>query len=249
MSSLKQKNKITRSNENLIILHIETSTNICSVALSKGEQLLALKESEEDKAHARLLSIFIKQVFEESKLKIEDINAISISMGPGSYTGLRIGVSTAKGLCYGLNIPLIAINTLELLSCSAINSPFIKNEIKYSDFLCPMIDARRMEVYTCLFNPLVNKIGNVSAEIIFENSFIKELENHRVFFFGNGADKCKNVINHKNAIFIDEIKPSAQSMIKRSLIKYKNKSFVNLPYFEPLYLKDFVPTISKKKFL
>lgn len=248
-SSLNQKNRRLNTKENPIILHIETSTNVCSVALSQGEQLLVLKESNEDKAHGRLLSVFIQEVFEEANLNITMLDAVSVSSGPGSYTGLRIGVSMCKGLCYGLNIPLISINTLEVLTHAARNESFVKAQIKETDLLCPLLDARRMEVYTCFFDTKTAIISEISAEIITEDSFRKNLESHRVFFFGNGMEKCKSLLNHENAIYVDNIVPSGQFMIRKSLEKYSNNLFEDVAYFEPLYLKDFVPTVSKKKIL
>ncbi len=224
-----------------LILNIETSTNTCSVALANNGELLGLKESTEDKSHASQLTIFIEEIFNKSKINIKDLDAVSISKGPGSYTGLRIGVSTAKGIAYGLGIKLISVNTLKSMSygTSSINSI-------NSNLYCPMIDARRMEVYTAIFNANNETIIETKAEIIDNNSFLDLLENNKILFFGNGANKCKDYISNKNAIYIDNFKMSSKHMIKLSEHKYNKNIFDDVAYFEPFYLKDFVATIPKK---
>ncbi len=230
-----------------LILNIDTSTTVCSVNLAHNGEIIAIRESREDKSHARLLTLLIEEVLEEAKLSVTQISAIAISMGPGSYTGLRIGVSTAKGLCYGADIPLIATSTLQSLAYQ-VSSDFILNgKATNKDWFCPMIDARRMEVYTAFYNSRNKAMTKISAEVIDIDSFASILNERKVFFFGNGSDKCKNIIKHKNAVFIDSIETSSKGMVKLSQTAFEEKKFENVAYFEPFYLKDFLATIPKKK--
>ena len=224
------------------ILHLETTTDVCSVALSKDDEVIALKESAEERNHAALLSLFIEEVLENQKIKTKDLSAVSVSEGPGSYTGLRIGVSTAKGIAYGLNIPLIAIPTLQAIAYSAL-----LNE-KNFDFIAPMIDARRMEVYTSLFDSQLNEKEPTRALIVEEDSFQNILNEKRVLFLGTGAEKCKEIIKGKNAIFSEKTNISASNMVKLAYKKYQTRDFVDTAYFEPFYLKEFVAIKSKKSF-
>lgn len=228
-----------------LILNLETATTVCSVSLSKDGQLLAVKEQNGDYSHAENLTLFIEDVIQEADVKLSDVDAIAVSKGPGSYTGLRIGVSTAKGLCYSLNKPLIAISTLQHISLSV--SKESQSQISnLKSLFCPMLDARRMEVYCAMFDSLNNEIRHTTAEIIDEHSFSDLLNNNVIYFFGNGAAKCKNVLSaNKNAIFIDDIFPSAKNMISLSEQAFVNKEFEDVAYFEPFYLKDFVA--GKKK--
>ncbi|MDR0660638.1 MAG: tRNA (adenosine(37)-N6)-threonylcarbamoyltransferase complex dimerization subunit type 1 TsaB [Prevotellaceae bacterium] len=223
-----------------LILNIETGTEICSVALAKDGQLLALAESDKGMEHGKLLSPFIDKVLKEQGTTTNNLDAVAVSEGPGSYTGLRIGVATAKGICYGADKPLIAVNSLQSLAMLAIEQNIAV------DLLCPMIDARRMEVYTAFFDLNGNLTGKVSAQIIEENSYSELLENKRIAFFGNGAEKCKPLIQSANAIFLD-IKHSARGMMLLANKKLKINDFVDTAYFEPFYLKDFVATTSKKR--
>lgn len=225
-----------------VILNIETGTEVCSVALARGTQVLALAESSESMAHGKLLSLFIEKVLAESGVGMADIDAVAVGEGPGSYTGLRIGVSTAKGICYGLGKPLIAVSSLQALAASALRR---KPDV---DLLCAMIDARRMEVYTGVFDKHLSLIAPVTAEVVHEQSFADLLATHRIAFFGNGAEKCKSVLTSPNASFID-VKESAAGMVGLSLAKYRSQSFVDAAYFEPFYLKDFVVTTAKKKII
>lgn len=226
-----------------IILCIETGTEVCSVSISNDNQLLASRISAEPQAHAKLLGIFIDEVLKECNLTTADLSAVAISEGPGSYTGLRIGVSTAKGICYGANKPLIAVGSLEALTYGALQ------QISNPDALfCPMIDARRMEVYTALYDGSGNQQSEVEAMIIDEGSFAIELEKGPIYFFGNGAAKCASTITHPNAKFI-EVEPSAANMIPLALDRLMAQSFVDVAYYEPFYLKDFVVTKSKKNLL
>jgi len=233
-----------------LILHIETATDICSVAISNRERQLSLVESNQERSHATLLNTFIRQSLAEAGKEFKDLDAISISKGPGSYTGLRIGVSTAKGLAYALEIPLLASGTLDNMASGALSDPVIEELVILHGghlLLCPMLDARRMEVYTGFYTTKNSLFREVSADIIESDSYYKILESHPVCFFGNGADKCRTVLDHPNAIFIDGINPSATSMISPALKKYIQKQFEDVAYFEPFYLKDFIATVPKKK--
>lgn len=219
------------------ILNIETATKNCSVALAKDGKTIICKEiAEEGYSHAERLHVFVEEIIQEAKISFNDLSAIAVSQGPGSYTGLRIGVSAAKGLCYALDIPLISVDTLQVLALQVKSG---------KGLIIPMIDARRMEVYSAVFNSNFEKIRAVEAEIITENSFENLQEN--LCFVGDCAEKCQSVLNKENHIFIEEIKyPSAKEMSNLSFEKFKNTDFVDLAYFEPYYLKDFMFTTSKK---
>ena len=222
-----------------LILCLETSTKSCSVALGQNGKLLALKESLDEKhSHAENLTLYIQEVCKSAKVSLNDIEAIAVSKGPGSFTGLRIGVSTAKGLCYALNKPLIAINSLEAMAFGQISN--LKSQV--SSLFCPMIDAKRMEVYCAVCDNQQNEIKKTSAKIIDENSFSDLLQKNKMIFFGDGAEKCKSKITHSNAIFIDNVHPSAQFMIPIANNYFSKKRFEEVAYFEPFYLKDFVGT-------
>lgn len=188
----------------------------------------------------------MNEAIKQAGLKPADLDAVCVSKGPGSYTGLRIGVSAAKGLCYGLGIPLLSVGSLESMAHWATSS--FKQVLADVAFLCPMIDARRMEVYTQLFDASLNELQPVTAEIIDESSFSSVLEKGKVAFLGDGAAKCKEVINHPNAVFIDDFNPSAQGMIALAEQKFVEKQFEDVAYFEPYYLKDFVTGKPKKIF-
>lgn len=234
-----------------LILNIETSTEVCSVSLAGNGNLIGFRESSEGFNHSKLLSVFIEELFKEVNLNIKLLDAVAVSKGPGSYTGLRIGVSVAKGLCYGLEIPLISVCSLESMALYTAFNPEKYVPVKRSLPLlfCPMIDARRMEVYTALYNSEGKEIRPVTAEIIDENFLSELFNNHLIFFFGNGAEKCKSRINHKNAIFAGPTETSAQFMQAISEEKYKKQEFEDVAYFEPFYLKNFVATIPKDKIL
>lgn len=222
------------------LLHIETSTTVCSVAISKNEKLISHLEINNGYTHAENLSIFINRCLHDACIATNQLEAIVVSMGPGSYTGLRIGVATAKGLCYALNIPLIAINSLQALAYS------VSQEIKdHNAFYIPMIDARRMEVYASVFDSKNNTIKSTEAIIIDEKSFENELSN-KTYFFGDGSEKCKDVITKENAFFLAHKYPSALSLIHLGYQKFLKKEFENVAYFEPYYLKDFIATTPKK---
>ncbi|MDE5422938.1 tRNA (adenosine(37)-N6)-threonylcarbamoyltransferase complex dimerization subunit type 1 TsaB [Ancylomarina sp. DW003] len=231
-----------------LILNIETSTAVCSVSLGKDGRLLAYKENKEGMNHATHLTVFIDSILKENKLSTSDLDAIAVSMGPGSYTGLRIGVSTAKGICYGSNLPLIAVSTLQ-----AMTAPLLKNEAILSQLgdpeasvFCPMIDARRMEVYTAFYSYKNEEIREVAAEIIDEESFASDLEKSEIVFFGDGSAKCQSSLQSQNAIFVSDVTPTATGMVELSEAKFETEMFEDVAYFEPFYLKDFVATTPKK---
>lgn len=228
---------MTNRSQLMTTLCLETSTKSCSVALGKNGKVIALKESIDEKySHSENLTVFIQEVCTQAKIALKDIDAVAVSKGPGSFTGLRIGVSTAKGLCYALNKPLIAINSLESMATSCISPQVLA---------CPMIDAKRMEVYCAVYDENMNEIKKTAAEIIDENSFGDLLTEHKILFFGNGAEKCKTQIRHRNAIFLDNINPSAQFMIPIAEKYFLENKFEDVAYFEPFYLKDFVNGIAK----
>jgi len=224
-----------------IILHIETSTNVCSVALSKNGACLFSKSNAEGMNHAALLSVFIAEALEVLKSTDEKPDAVAVSSGPGSYTGLRIGVSTAKGLCYGYGIPLIEVSTLEVLTAQALQ---LTNDAKA--LYCPMIDARRMEVYAAFYNAQGEIKREISADIIDADSYAEILTGQPVYFFGNGAEKCKTTLSHPNARFIDNLVPLAENMILFAEKAFSENKFVDVAYFEPFYLKEFQTTTPKK---
>jgi tRNA threonylcarbamoyladenosine biosynthesis protein TsaB len=233
-----------------LILHIETATDICSVSVSEKDQLLSLAESGPERSHATLLNSYIRQVCSESGKVPGELDAVSVSKGPGSYTGLRIGVSTAKGLAYALEIPLLATGTLDHMAYGAVERQEISSIIrKYGDqvLLCPMIDARRMEVYTALYTPDGTMTGDVSAVIVDRDSYRELLRGHHICFFGNGAEKCREVLDHSNAHFIEGIRPSAAHMVIPAFNRYRERKFEDVAYFEPFYLKEFVATKPRKK--
>lgn len=215
------------------ILNIETATKNCSVSLARNGQTIICKEiAELGYSHAEKLHVFIAEITKESGISMSDLKAVAVSQGPGSYTGLRIGVSAAKGLCYALEIPLIAIDTLTSLA----------SQVNQNDgLIVPMIDARRMEVYSAIFNSNKEMIGEVRAEILTEASFLNQTET--IYFIGDCNEKAKSVLTKSNFIFLDEIVfPSANEMSALSYHKFQNNDFVDVAYFEPYYLKDFMFT-------
>ena len=215
-----------------LILSIETSTTNCSVSLSKNGKLLVVKEDyDKNYSHAERLHVYINDVLKYAKVSAKDIDAVAISKGPGSYTGLRIGVSAAKGLCYALDIPLISIPTLESLAHQVTTN---------NGVIVSMLDARRLEVYSAVFDSNYQQIRETIAEILNEDSFSKYLQNGDVYFIGNGVEKTKRLISHQNAIYIDDKLPSAKELGNIAFNKYKISDFEDVAYFEPYYLKDFV---------
>lgn len=219
-------------------LAIETATPICSVALIEDDKLISLRESNEVNAHSKVLTVFIQEILNEFKMDVKDLDAVVVSKGPGSYTGLRIGVSSAKGLCYSGDVPLISINTLQSMAYGVILNKDIK--ISESALLCPMIDARRMEVYSSFYDAKGIKVRETKAKIIDEHSFMDYLEKGEVLFFGDGAEKCKEMITHPNAQFIEDFNVSAAHMAFQINNKFQQQQFEDVAYFEPFYLKDFI---------
>lgn len=220
------------------ILSIETATTNCSVSLSKEGKTLFLKEdNSKNYSHAESLHVFIDAVLKEAGITSKALDAIAISKGPGSYTGLRIGVSAAKGLCFALDKPLISVPTLEALA----------HQVDCNDgVIVPMLDARRLEVYAAIFNSNYKEIRETEAQILDENAFVEYLDKGNVYFVGNGVEKTKAIINHPNAVFIEDKLPSASEMSMLAYNKYKISDFEDVAYFEPYYLKDFVALKSNK---
>lgn len=224
------------------ILQIETATQVCSVAISQNGKTIALKELMASNIHASSLTLFIKEVMDMSGLQFSDLDAIAVSKGPGSYTGLRIGVSTAKGLCFALDRPLIGIETLKMMA-----EGFTEQHPAYTGLVCSMIDARRMEVFTAVYDKDLKYVTPVTAKIIDAQSFENELSLNKITFIGDGALKCKDVLLHENALFSDLNFNSAAHMSRLASEAYLSVQFEDVAYFEPFYLKDFVLTTPKKK--
>lgn len=232
-----------------LILCIETGTDICSVALARDGELLSLLESNEGKQHAQNLAVYVEEILRENDIEVEELDAIAVGKGPGSYTGLRIGVSLAKGLCYAASKPLIAVNSLESMVYVAeedFEAGIVDIDDLDSAVLCPMIDARRMEVYCQLFNAKAEPLTDVQAHIITPDSFVEERAKGSLVIFGNGSEKCKNVLKEGEVHYI-EVVPSARGLIKPAFDKFLKADFEDVAYFEPFYLKDFVATTSSKK--
>ena len=245
-----------------MILCLETSTAVCSVALVDNSNVIALRESLDGQNHAEKITIFIDEVMKEANISYNELEAIAVSKGPGSYTGLRIGVSTAKGLCYAMEKPLIAIDTLAAMTKGFLDNNFDNNtnitssslslslssSLSSSSIFCPMIDARRMEVYSAFFTGDMKKISETEALIIDESSFSDLKLNHHLYLFGDGADKLVSLFeNEENITVIEKFHCSAAYMARLAEEAFKNNDFVDTAYFEPFYLKDFVPGIPKVK--
>jgi tRNA threonylcarbamoyladenosine biosynthesis protein TsaB len=232
-----------------LILAIETGTDICAVALVRDGELVALRESEEERNHAKKIGVFVDELLRECGVAADELDAVAVSKGPGSYTGLRIGVSFAKGLCYGLNIPLIAVGSLDALAEVAIedNEAGILDVENWDEaVLCPMVDARRMEVYTRLFDTSGKALSEVSAEVVTEETFADVRREKQLIIFGNGAAKCREVM--PDATYIS-ITPSARGLARLAQQRLSAGQTEDIAYFEPFYLKDFIVIPSKKKLL
>ena len=232
-----------------VILNIETATPLCSVALSVNGSVVSQRETSEDRSHASKLTVFIKEVLAEKGIGVSDLDAVAVGKGPGSYTGLRIGVSTAKGLCFGANLPLIAMNTLKIIFNQLVAFPeeMVQSLLdKPGTLFCPMIDARRMEVFTCLFNSRGDEMESVSARIIEQDTYRAWLSGHNIVFFGSGMDKCRNILAGEHAFFVPDVYPHAASLALLAEQKFSLQEFENVAYFEPFYLKDFIATTPKK---
>lgn len=221
------------------ILNIETSTSVCSVAISQDGAVIFEQQDVKGRSQAVSLGSFVDKALSFIENHAIPLDAVAVSCGPGSYTGLRIGVSMAKGVCYGLNIPLIGITTLEVLCVPVL---LYHEEIPDDALLCPVIDARRMEVYSAIYDRSLKLVRKISADVIDENSYIEYLEKNPIYFFGNGADKCKAVISHPNAHFMDDIVPLASKMFPLSEKAMSKEDYKDVAYFEPFYLKEFVAT-------
>lgn len=226
-----------------MILSLETSAAQCSVALHKKGKILDTLEISEGQAHASKLAILINEIFQKTGTNFNELSAVAVSAGPGSYTGLRIGVSTAKGICYALNIPLISVSTLDLLTFQFLHNQPVKNGL-----LCAMIDAKRMEVYCQVTDLDMNIVTSVEAKNIDPQSFAELLRDTQMFFFGDGAEKCDGIIDNMNAVFVSGIRPKASQLGLMAYSKFQEKKFENPMTFIPFYLKDFVAKKAKPVF-
>lgn len=218
------------------ILHIETSTDVCSVALSENGACLHYDINREGQAHAKVLAPFVRDALSFADNHAIPVDAVSVSIGPGSYTGLRIGLSTAKGVCYGRNIPLITLPTLQLLCVR----PLLMELVPEGALLCPMIDARRMEVYAAVYDRALHSIRPAAADIVEKHTYDAFLEDHEVYFLGNGSDKCREVLTHPNAHFIEGQVPEAKYMFPLAERAFVKEDFADTAYAVPFYLKQFV---------
>ena len=227
------------------IILIETSTPLCSTALVEDGKVVCERISDEPRAHASKTALFVSEMLSEKGLKVSDCDAVAVSKGPGSYTGLRVGVSTAKGLCFGAGIPMISVGTLDTLVWQALDGNMLPEGCRY---IIPMIDARRMEVYTGIFTPDGKQVSPTVAQIIDADSFKDQLAEGPVLFIGDGADKCKDTLTSPNARFI-QCCPKAASMTHPAIDALEAKRFEDVAYFEPFYLKEFITTVSKKKII
>lgn len=225
------------------IILIETSTELCSAAISDGGNIISYRESTVPRSHASLTAQFVKDMLDGQGLAVKDCDAVCVSKGPGSYTGLRVGVSTAKGLCFGGKLPLLAVGTLDVLVWQAISENLLPQGCRY---VVPMIDARRMEAYTGVFAPDGRQIRGTEPEILAGDSFREYLDGGPVLFIGDAAEKCSKTIVHDNAFFL-QCCPKASSMLLPALRSWNEKRFEDVAYFEPFYLKEFVATVSRKK--
>ncbi len=226
-----------------LILNFDTSTKICSVALTEEEKILSFRENNEGRNHASLLTVFIDEVLKEAGKSASELDAIAVSKGPGSYTGLRIGISTAKGMAYALDIPVMAIPTLKIMAHGYLSL----HSVEENTLLCPMIDARRMEVYTEFYTRNLKVFREAGADIIEPHSYRDIRKDHKMIFFGDGAAKCQNVLEGKEIIIDKTYNISSLHMPLLSKEYFEQRNFENVAYFEPFYLKDFIATTPKKK--
>lgn len=223
------------------IILIETSTSLCSAAIEQDGKIICSRETAEPRAHASMTAVFVKEMLDECGLRVQDCDAVCVSSGPGSYTGLRVGSSTAKGLCFGAGKPLLAAGTLDILVRQAIVSGLPEG----CTAIVPMVDARRMEVYSAVYTPEGKRISEIAPCVVDETSFAAELSAGKVLFIGDGAAKCAPVLNSCNAVFT-QVNPNASAMAELAEEAFKASDFQNIAYFEPFYLKEFVATVSKK---
>lgn len=225
------------------IILIETSTALCSVALAEDGRIVAYKESETPRAQASLTAPFVKDILDAQGIGVRDCDAVCVSKGPGSYTGLRVGVSTAKGLCFGAGIPLIAVGTLDTLVYQAADEGLLPEGCRY---VVPMVDARRMEVYTAVFTPDGRQLTDTRPQVIESGNFTKLLTEGPVLFIGDGAGKCREALSHPNAYFV-QCCPKASAMLRPAFAAWDARRFEDTAYFEPFYLKEFIATVPRKK--
>ena len=223
-----------------LILHLETATTVCSVALAEQGKIIDYHEINEGYKHDESLVFFVQQLLLKNNIKTQDLQAIAVSAGPGSYTGLRIGVSAAKGFCAALNIPLITLSTLHILA-----EAFVATHPHFDGLLAPMLDARRMEVYTALFTNNLERLTPDAPLVVDNSAFSTQLLNQKIAFFGNGALKCQETITHSNANFTANIEVSARYMCQAAYKAYQKQVFADLAYFEPYYLKPFQAGVKK----
>ena len=229
-----------------MIICLETATNICSVALCDSAGVVSLRESSDIKSHASVLTVFIEEVLKEKGLRAHDLEAIAVSKGPGSYTGLRIGVSVAKGIAYAASIPLIGIETTLSMFWGIAGNPDNQKKYESNSLYCPMLDARRMEVYYAIYDAKGNILKGISAEIISEATFSNIPDSQKIIIFGDGAAKCKELIKGTNIFFANEFRISASYMHIPVYQAFKSHDFEDVAYFEPFYLKDFITSKPRK---
>jgi tRNA threonylcarbamoyladenosine biosynthesis protein TsaB len=232
-----------------MVICIETATNLCSVALCNSSGIISLRENTDVKSHASMLTVFIGEVFKEQGIMAKDLEAVAVGKGPGSYTGLRIGVSVAKGIAFAASIPLVGVETTLSMFWGMAGRIEEITADKQNTLFCPMLDARRMEVYNAIYNSEGKKEKPISADIITENSFADIPESKKIIFFGDGAAKCKEVIKRKNFYFADDFRISASHMQKPVYQAIDKRHFEDVAYFEPFYLKDFITSIPRKNIL
>jgi tRNA threonylcarbamoyladenosine biosynthesis protein TsaB len=230
-----------------LILNIETSADVCSVALGSDSTPADMLTGTEERDHSRILTLLIEKILKKNLLTMSDLEAVAVSEGPGSYTGLRIGVSTAKGIAYALQIPLLAISTLEAMAASvaAEMAHGLREQMGEKGLLCPMIDARRMEVYSAFYTTKGEQVTEIKAHVIGENSFAEERRRRKILYFGTGSEKCKGVLAGENDLFLEGIAPRADRLVPLAEEKFRRKEFADVAYFEPFYLKEFIATIPK----
>lgn len=226
-----------------VFIQIETATSVCSCALSVDGEVVINREAHEGQSHAVKLGLFVEEMMQYVRRNRIEVDAIAVSSGPGSYTGLRIGVSEAKGLSYGLEKPLIALPTPLLMA------DMVKDKVSADTLLCPMIDARRMEVYATFYDTSLREIRPTTADIVDENSYRELLDRHPIVFLGNGAEKCRTVLTHPHAQFLENIVPLASGMTALTQAAFDRRDTVDIAYFEPFYLKEFVAIVGKNKVL
>jgi tRNA threonylcarbamoyladenosine biosynthesis protein TsaB len=229
-----------------MILCLETATPVCSVALCDREGIISVRESCEKMSHSTQLTLFIEDLLKNAGVRAAELEAVAVSKGPGSYTGLRIGVSVAKGITYGASLPLIGIDTTRSMFNGVINSAGEKYYTDTNSLFCPMIDAKRMDVYYSIFDAKGKEVKGISAEVINERSFSEISESVKIVFFGDGAGKCRDVTGHNNSVFDNDFIISAAYMQRTAYEEYNAGHFEDVAYFEPFYLKDFITTIQRK---